>query len=134
MLKYLRHLGSKCFSEIRICYFRSMGIRIGARCFISLGAHIDCRRGKIILGNRVNISHGSYILGHTGWRPLNENEMTVIEDNVRVFVNAVILPGLRIGKNSIIGAGAVVMKDVPPEAIVMGNPARVVQYQDQNGS
>jgi len=134
MLKYFRHLGSMFFSAIRICYFRSMGIRIGKKCFISLGAHIDCRRGKISLGNQVNISHGSYILGHTGWRPLKENEVTVIEDNVRVFVNAVILPGLRIGKNSIIGAGAVVMKDVPPEAIVMGNPARVVQYQDQNDS
>ena len=44
--------------------------------------------------------------------------------------NATILPGLSIGRDAMVGAGAVVTKDVPPNAIVVGNPARIVGYVD----
>jgi acetyltransferase-like isoleucine patch superfamily enzyme len=107
-----------------------MGITIGKKCFISCGAHLDTRRGKITIGDGVNIASGSYILSHTGYRSTTEEIQTVIEDNVKIFVNSVILPGVRVGKNSVIGAGAVVMKDVPPNVVVMGNPARVTQQVD----
>ena len=105
-----------------------MGISIGKRCYISLHAHLDTRRGKIILGDNVGIANGSYILSHTGYQPTNKKDVTIIEDNVRIFVNSVVLPGIKIGENSIVGAGSVVMKDVPPNCVVMGNPARVVQH------
>ena len=52
-----------------------------------------------------------------------------IEDDVWIGTRAIILPGLTIGKGSIIGAGAVVTKDVPPYAICAGNPARVIKYR-----
>ena len=51
---------------------------------------------------------------------------TYIEDNVRIGSGAVILP-VRIGKGSIIGAGAVVIKDVDPGSIMVGNPARNIK-------
>ncbi len=105
-----------------------MGIEIGKRVFISLGAHLDVRRGELIIGDRVNIAHGTYILSHTGLRPGKPDEKTIIEDNVRIFVGVIILPGIRIGENSTLSAGSVVMKDVPPNVIVMGNPARVVRH------
>ncbi len=53
----------------------------------------------------------------------------IIEDNVWIGYRAIILPGVRVGKNAIIGAGAVVTKDVPPYAIVGGVPARVLKYR-----
>jgi acetyltransferase-like isoleucine patch superfamily enzyme len=111
-----------------IAYYRLMGVRIGKSCYMSLKAHIDVRRGEIIIGNNVNISGGCYILGHTGYQAIKPGEKTVIEDNVIIFVNAVILPGVRVGKNSIIGAGAIVMRDMPPNVVVQGNPARVIQH------
>jgi acetyltransferase-like isoleucine patch superfamily enzyme len=51
----------------------------------------------------------------------------VIEDDVWVGARAIILPGVTIGHGSVIGAGAVVAKSVPPYSIVVGNPGRVVR-------
>lgn len=55
----------------------------------------------------------------------------VIEDDVWVGTNAIILSGVRIGKGAVIGAGAVVTKPVPPGAIVVGNPARIVKRRGE---
>jgi maltose O-acetyltransferase len=54
-----------------------------------------------------------------------------IEDDVWIGARAIILPGLTIGQGAIIGAGAVVTKDVPPYAICAGNPARVIKYRGE---
>lgn len=53
-----------------------------------------------------------------------------IKKNVWIGVNVTILPGVTIGENAVVGAGAVVTKDVPDNAIVVGNPARVIKYLD----
>ena len=54
----------------------------------------------------------------------------VIEDNVWIGYRAIILPGVTVGRNAIVGAGAVCMKDVPPYAIVGGVPAQVLKYRE----
>ena len=53
-----------------------------------------------------------------------------IKRNVWIGVNVTILPGVTIGENAVVGAGAVVTKDVPDNAVVVGSPARVVKYLD----
>ncbi len=53
---------------------------------------------------------------------------TVVERGASVGANATLLPGVRVGQNAMVGAGAVVTKDVPPNSIVVGNPARIVNY------
>ena len=131
LAKRIRSKLARLISFFSVNYYRLMGVKIGKRSYISLGAHMDVRRGKISIGNHVSISNGCYILSHTGYRPLKEGHETVIEDNVKIFVSSVIIPEVRIGKNSIVGAGAVVMKDVPPNVIVMGNPARVIEHLDE---
>ena len=55
-----------------------------------------------------------------------------IKKNVWIGVNVTILPGVTIGENAVVGAGAVVTKDVPDNAVVVGNPARVIRYLDPN--
>ena len=51
----------------------------------------------------------------------------VIEENAKIGGNVTILPRVTIGKNSLIGAGSVVTKDIPPDSVAMGNPARVTK-------
>lgn len=53
---------------------------------------------------------------------------TVVEKGASIGANATILPGVRIGRNAMVGAGAVVTRSVPPHAVVVGNPARIVGY------
>ena len=53
-----------------------------------------------------------------------------IEDNVTIYCNSVVLGGITVGHDSIVGAGSVVIHDVPPYSIVAGNPAKVVSKLD----
>jgi maltose O-acetyltransferase len=59
-----------------------------------------------------------------------EPQPPVIEDDVWLGANVTVLPGRRIGRGSIVGAGAVVSTDIPPYAIAAGNPARVIRMRD----
>ncbi len=54
---------------------------------------------------------------------------TVVADGASLGAGAVILPGVRIGRNAMVGAGAVVTRDVPANAVVVGNPARIIGYE-----
>jgi len=58
---------------------------------------------------------------------------TIVENGASIGANATILPGLTIGRGAMIGAGAVVTRSVPPNAIVVGNPARIVGYVGAEG-
>ena len=55
---------------------------------------------------------------------------TVVARNASIGANATVLPGVTIGRNAMIGAGAVITRSVPPNAIVVGNPARIIGYVD----
>jgi maltose O-acetyltransferase len=55
----------------------------------------------------------------------------MIEDNVWIGGGAILLPGVRIGRNAVVGAGAVVSRSVPANTVVAGNPARVIREIEQ---
>lgn len=55
----------------------------------------------------------------------------VVEDLVRIGANTTLLPGVRVGRNSIVGAGSVVVKDVPPDVVVAGWPAKHIKRVDE---
>jgi len=133
LLKRLKRGIAKLVRCLRKQYLKAMGVSIGKGGMISFGAHIDHARGKVSIGNKVVITSGCYILSHSivEWRLNPEKKIlfheTIIEDNVFIGVNSVILPGVKVGKNSVIGAGSVVTKDLPPNVVVAGNPAKVIK-------
>jgi acetyltransferase-like isoleucine patch superfamily enzyme len=126
-----RRLGS-VVGSLRITCLRVAGISIGKDCMISWGAKLDVSGGRIIIGDRCTITHGCILLSHDRAKKridLNDQgEGTVcLGHDVFVGVNSVILRDVTIGDYSIIGAGSVVTKDVPPSVVVAGNPARIIK-------
>ena len=61
-----------------------------------------------------------------------QEKTIIIDDDVWIGGHVILLPGVHVGKGAIIGAGAVVTKDVPDYAIVGGNPAKIIKYRNQN--
>jgi len=106
--------------------------------FLSFNVCIDNVFPELVsIGQDVWICRNATILAH-----FNPSEMqrqwlgdivakeVVIEDGVFIGVHAIILPGVTIGEGAMVGAGAVVTKDVPPRTMVAGNPARVIRQLD----
>lgn len=63
---------------------------------------------------------------------LEQYPITTVKERASVGANATILPDITIGKNALVGAGSVVTKDIPDNAIVVGNPARIVKILEEN--
>ena len=63
-------------------------------------------------------------------KPESEEIITRLDDHVFIGMNAVVLAGVHIHENSIIGAGAIISKDVPPNCVVVGNPMKIIKKYD----
>ena len=112
-------------------------IQIGDNVLISPGVRIISAK-EIIIKSNVMIASNVYI-SDSDWHgiydrawPVGKSLEVVLEDNVWIGDRAIVNKGVRIGKNSIVGAGSVVVKDVPPNVVVAGNPAQVVKELDEN--
>jgi putative colanic acid biosynthesis acetyltransferase WcaB len=81
---------------------------------------------QTVIGSNVHLRH-CITIGCVKLSDGSQGPSPVIGDNVEVGANTVILGGIHIGENAKIGAGSVVVKDVPANAVVVGNPARVVR-------
>lgn len=124
-------------------YYREQGAKVGDDCEF----HIRSKWNEpelIEIGNHVLVAQGVLFHTHDGgvwvmrqdYPHLRLLGKIVVEDNCLIGANAQIFPNVRIGTNSIIGAGSVVIADVPPNSIVMGVPARVIgstlKYKERN--
>lgn len=130
----LDHAGRDVNIEARAYFGRGMGVRLGDRS----GIGVNCRlHGPVSIGSDVMMGPDVVVIavnhriddtarpmiaqGHADPRPV------VIGNDVWIGTRAIILPGVRVGDGAVIGAAAVVTKDVPPMAVVAGNPARVIR-------
>lgn len=128
------------------CYFNAEGgsITIGDWTAFNIGAHINAScGGRIIIGAHCPIGPG--VVMRTANHRFSRTDINiqdqghdaadiVIDDDCWIGANAVILGGVHIGRGAIIGAGAVVTKDVPSMAIAVGIPAKVIKYRMQVGA
>ena len=124
------------------------GAEIGRNCNICAHTLIE---NDVRIGNNVTIKSGVYIwdgitlednvfigpcVAFTNDKKPRSKQYpdsfakTIIAEGASIGANATILPGIKIGKNALVGAGAVVTKDVPENAIVIGNPAFIKGYME----
>ena len=129
-------IGDECkiaaFVEIQRGVVLGRRVKVEAFAFIPSGVTIE---DGVFIGPHVCFTNDRLpaavdaegeLLGATGsgdWQIVS----TVVEAGASIGANATIIPGVRIGARALVGAGAVVTRDVPPGALVVGNPARVVR-------
>jgi maltose O-acetyltransferase len=122
-------------SEIRPPFYCDYGyqIRIGARTFANYGL-IALDVGSITIGDDVQI--GPYVQLLTPTHPMDAAlrrdkweaaKAITIGSNVWLGGGVIVLPGVSIGENSVVGAGSVVTRDLPDDVVAMGTPARIVR-------
>lgn len=93
--------------------------------FIPTGVTIE---DDVFIGPNVTFTNDKYPKAHGGWDLLE----TRVKKGASIGANSVILPGLTVGERALIGAGSVITRDVPDNAVVAGNPARILRYRDRN--
>lgn len=81
------------------------------------------------IGKNCTISQGVTIGEGGGWNSTNNDNIPIIGDNVLISTNSIVIGNISIGDNSIIGAGSVITKNVPNNAVVIGNPQKILKYQ-----
>ena len=127
-------LGDYSVIESYACINNAVGdVMIGDHTRIGLHNTII---GPVTIGSHVNLAQGITVtaLNHNfedSEKRIDEQGVStsavVIEDDIWIGANAVILPGVTIGHHSVVAAGAVVTKDVPPHSLVAGVPAKVIK-------
>jgi len=122
--------------SFRVRLQRMRGVKIGKNVFIGAEVLIDppypdlviIEDDVIISGHNIFIAHSSPTLPIREERLLKSKYVpTKVEQGVWMATGAMILPGVTVGRNSVVAAGAVVTKDVPPYTIVAGVPAKVIR-------
>ncbi len=113
-------------------YIYIYGMDISRTARISVGATLDKTYPKgIHIGDETYIASGAIVFTHDFSRGLHVD--TIIGKRCFIGANAIIMCGVKIGDSVIVGAGAIVTKEVPSYCIVAGNPAKVIKENIQTG-
>ncbi|WP_154887346.1 2,3,4,5-tetrahydropyridine-2,6-dicarboxylate N-acetyltransferase [Longibaculum muris] len=106
----------------------NIGAAIGEGTMIDMGAILG---GRAQVGKNCHIGAGAVLAGVI--EPPSASPV-IIEDDVLIGANAVVVEGVHIGKGAVVGAGSIVLNDVPANAVVAGNPARIIKHEKNDAT
>lgn len=105
-------------------------IQIGDRSVVNKHVLLDGRGGKLNIGHDVDIAQDVYIwtLSHNVDDDIHGGKFgsVIVGDYAWIGARSTIMPGVKIGEGAVVGTGAIVTHDIPPLAIVAGNPAKII--------
>ncbi len=139
--KQLHLLARSCIHPgLRLALYRAMGIAIGKHVFVGMDTWLDCQFPELIrIEDDVTISFRVTVVVHDDARHMDRTTPGAGDGTVAPVVlrrgcylgaGCLVLPGVTVGERAVVGAGAVVTRDVPPGKLVVGVPARVVKDVD----
>lgn len=118
------------------CRINGFGLKVGDRVFINRTCYFDLS-APVVLGDDVVVGHHTMFVtanheigpsqrraGRVAPAPI------VVEDGAWIGASSFIMPGVRIGRGAVVGAGSIVTRDVPADCVVVGSPARAVRKLD----
>ncbi len=103
----------------------NIGSEVGEGSMIDMNAVLGARA---LVGNNCHVGAGAILAGVL--EPPNADPV-IIEDNVMIGANAVVLEGVKVGKDAVVAAGAIVTENVPPGCVVAGSPAKIIKKKDK---
>lgn len=128
--KWLGACGEGTAVQMNVRFLNGRKVHLGERNIINFGSLLDGRKFEIRTGHDISIGPEATILtlGHDPQSPVfaDRGGSVFIGSYAWIAYRAIVLPGVKIGEGAVVGAGAVVSKDVPSYAIVAGNPARII--------
>jgi maltose O-acetyltransferase len=137
LARLLGHLGHDTIIESPFHCVYGRNIYLGNHVYLNVQCTIlDCAEvrigDRVMVGPAVQIYTAAHLLqAEARNQGLEVAKPIEIQDNVWIGGGAILLPGVTIGRNAVVGAGAVVPKSVAANTVVAGNPARVVRHIDQ---
>jgi acetyltransferase-like isoleucine patch superfamily enzyme len=133
---YLADFGAGTSVQMDCRFLNGRKVHFGKRNVINFGCLFDGRKFHIKTGDDVSIGPEAVILtlGHDPQTPdfADRGGDVIIGNRAWIAYRAIVLPGVTIGEGAVVGAGAVVTKNVEPYAIVAGNPARKIGVRNQD--
>lgn len=117
-------------TTLRVWLHRMRGVTIGKDVFIGISTLLETSKPKLIyLGNNVAITMRCLLVAHSindKSKNVKNNYSIRIEDNAYIGPGVIILPQVTIGEGSVVAAGSVVNRSIPPRTFVKGNPAKPI--------
>ena len=133
--RLFRRCGKNFICDVNVSFNFGNRISVGDNVFFNRNVYIDSK-GIVEIGNSVALTEDVMIFTHSHSEAVHSERTyapVIIKDYAKIYSRSVILPGVTIGEQALVAANSVVTKDVPPNVLVAGIPAKIIRDRKTGG-